>query len=109
MVMRSEVFFPIFSTVEESYFLGEVFAQSAHEFLEVCFIERVIVGHIVTVFKLLWCAFVFASVCEGDEAIAVKIDMQSSFVGDSHSPQASPIKTATEALATSHFQFLRGS
>ncbi len=57
----------------------------------------------MSILKLLSGAFVSTAVGESNEAIAELIDMQTRLVDDTHSPHESPIKTATETLATGHF------
>ncbi len=106
--MRSEIFVAVFSAMEIADFLFISFSKATYEFLEVAFIERHFLWKIIAVFELFRATFLSVSVSESDEAIAVKIDVQACFVGDSHSPHASPIKTAAKTLAASHFQFFRG-
>ncbi len=71
MVVRSFSFVSVFSAVKVADLLFKVFSEPFDEFLEVLFVEGVVVGDVVAESELFFGAFGFVSVGESDEAIAV--------------------------------------
>ncbi len=106
--MGSECLVAVFATMKEPDFLGKFASKTTHEILKVAFVERVVGGDVVSLSELLGCAFGSVAIGKSNEAISMKIEVHTCFVGDSHSPHANPIKTAAETLTASNFQGCRG-
>ena len=67
----------VFPTVKKTYFLWESSPEFFDEFLEMRFVERVVVRNVESVSELLGAAVGFVSVSKSNEAISVAILVQS--------------------------------